>query len=179
MQKSSPNQSIQLLFPGSGQFCWAAQLCSPLLQHLYNSSAHKSDRIQQSHTAGWDLLLGTPCQATEKSLKALFQSRFGLIKLNCMKRVSFKNCVTFICDYSLQEKAFCDGRDTDLMKGKHKSVSLKTDLAKSIYGYIRKVELLIRSGNYLHSWAATSKDFKKIKRTEERSVPSGALPTHI
>lgn len=65
------------------------------------------------------------------------------------------------------------------MKGKHESVPLKTDLAKSIYDYICKVELLIRSGSYLRSWAATSKDLKKIKRTEERSVPSGALPTHI
>jgi len=65
------------------------------------------------------------------------------------------------------------------MKGKHKTVSLKTYLAKSIYSCIRKVELLIRSGNYLYSSAATSKDLKKIKRSKERSVPSGALPTHI
>lgn len=71
------------------------------------------------------------------------------------------------------------GRGTDLMKGKHKSVSFKSDLTKSIYYYIHKVELLIRSGNYLYSWAATAKDFKKIKRTKERSIPSGALPTHI
>lgn len=45
------------------------------------------------------------------------------------------------------------------MKGKHSTVSLKTDLAKSIYSCNRKVELLIRSGSYLYSRAATSEDF--------------------
>lgn len=174
MPKSSPNQSLLLLFPSSGQFCWAVQLCSPLCSSTYIGRLH-INLVGFSQVT----LLGTPCQAAEKSLKTLFQSRFGLIKLECMKRVSFKNCVTFICDCSLQEKGFCDGRDTDLMKGKHESLSLKSDLAKSIYNHIHKVGLLIRTGNYLQSWAATSKDFKKIKRTEERSVPSGAFPAHI
>lgn len=78
-----------------------------------------------------------------------------------------------------KERVSVKGRDTDLMKGKHETVSHTTPLAKSILSCIRKVELLIRSGNYLYSWAATSKDLKKIKKTKERSVPSGALPTHI
>lgn len=80
---------------------------------------------------------------------------------------------------SLKKRVSVKGRDTDLMKGKHKTVSLKTDLVKSILSCIHKAELLIRSENYLYSAAATSKDFKKIKRTKGRSVPSGALLTRI